>query len=116
MVAWWAAKERMLSRSGTGVRPSARVIITVWLTSGRVYSAFNADAVKNVTLYKGSFPARFGGRLSSVLDVTTNNGNDKEIHGNASIGFISAKLNIEGPIVKEKTTFCLSARRTYARP
>ena len=81
---------------------------------GGFFSAFNADAVKNVTLYKGSFPARFGGRLSSVLDVTTNNGNDREIHGNASIGFISAKLNIEGPIVKEKTTFCLSGRRTYA--
>lgn len=81
---------------------------------GGFFSAFNADAVKNVTLYKGSFPARFGGRLSSVLDVTTNNGNDKEIHGNASIGFISAKINVEGPIVKEKTTFCLSGRRTYA--
>ena len=81
---------------------------------GGFFSAFNADAVKNVTLYKGSFPARFGGRLSSVLDVTTNNGNDKEIHGNASLGFISAKLNVEGPIVPEKTTFCFSARRTYA--
>ncbi|MBO4599147.1 MAG: TonB-dependent receptor [Bacteroidales bacterium] len=81
---------------------------------GGFFSAFNADAVKNVTLYKGSFPARFGGRLSSVVEVTTNNGNDKEIHGNASIGFVSAKLNVEGPIVKEKTTFCLSARRTYA--
>ena len=68
---------------------------------GGFFSAFNADAVKNVTLFKGSFPARFGGRLSSVLDVTTNNGNDKEIHGNASIGFISVKLNVEGPIVKE---------------
>ena len=81
---------------------------------GGFFSAFNADAVKNVTLYKGSFPARFGGRLSSVLDVTMNNGNDKELHGNASIGFISAKFNLEGPIVKERTTFCLSARRTYA--
>lgn len=81
---------------------------------GGFFSAFNADAVKNVTLYKGSFPARFGGRLSSVLDITTNNGNDKQIHGNASIGLISAKLAIEGPIVKEKTTFSLSARRTYA--
>mgnify|MGYP003289699602 CR=1 FL=1 len=81
---------------------------------GGFFSAFNADAVKNVTLYKGSFPARFGGRLSSVLDVTTNNGNDKQIHGNASIGLISAKINVEGPIVKEKTTFCFSARRTYA--
>lgn len=81
---------------------------------GGFFSAFNADAVKNVTLYKGSFPARFGGRLSSVLDVSTNNGNDKQLHGNFSIGFISAKLNLEGPIVKEKTTFHLSARRTYA--
>lgn len=81
---------------------------------GGFFSVFNTDAVKNVTLYKGSFPARFGGRLSSVLDVTTNNGNDKEIHGNASVGFISAKVSVEGPIVKEKTTFSLSARRTYA--
>ena len=81
---------------------------------GGFFSAFNADAVKNVTLYKGSFPARFGGRLSSVLDVTTNNGNDKQIVGNASIGFISAKVSVEGPIVKEKTTFSASARRTYA--
>lgn len=81
---------------------------------GGFFSAFNTDAVKNVTLYKGSFPARFGGRLSSVLDITQNNGNDQEIHGNASIGLISAKLNIEGPIVKERTTFSLSARRTYA--
>lgn len=81
---------------------------------GGFFSAFNADAVKNVTLYKGSFPARFGGRLSSVFDVTTNNGNDRELHGNASIGLISAKLAVEGPIVPEKTTFSLSARRTYA--
>lgn len=81
---------------------------------GGFFSAFNTDAVKNVTLYKGSFPARFGGRLSSVLDVTQNNGNNQEIHGNASIGLISAKFNIEGPIVKDRTTFSLSARRTYA--
>ena len=81
---------------------------------GGFFSAFNTDAIKNVTLYKGSFPARFGGRLSSVLDVTQNNGNDKEIHGNLSIGLISAKFNLEGPLVKEKTTFSLSARRTYA--
>ena len=80
---------------------------------GGFFSAFNSDAVKNVTLYKGSFPARFGGRLSSVLDVTTNNGNDKEFHGNVSIGIISAKLNLEGPIIKEKTTFSVSLRRTY---
>ena len=81
---------------------------------GGFFSAFNTDAIKNVTLYKGSFPARFGGRLSAVLDVTQNNGNDQELHGNASIGLISAKFNLEGPIVKEKTTFSISARRTYA--
>lgn len=80
---------------------------------GGFFSAFNGDAVKNVTLYKGSFPARFGGRLSSVLDITTNNGNDKEYHGLVNIGLISAKLCLEGPIVKEKTTFSVSARRTY---
>ena len=81
---------------------------------GGFFSTFNTDAVKNVTLYKGSFPARFGGRLSSVLDVTTNNGNSQHLRGTASIGFISTKLSLEGPIVKDRTTFCLSARRTYA--
>ena len=81
---------------------------------GGFFSAFNTDAVKNVTLYKGSFPARFGGRVSSVLDVTTNNGNNSRLHGNASVGFISAKFNLEGPLVDSSTTFCLSARRTYA--
>ena len=81
---------------------------------GGFFSAFNTDAIKNVTLYKGSFPARFGGRLSAVLDVTQNNGNDRELHGNLSVGLISAKFNLEGPIVKERTTFSLSARRTYA--
>jgi len=78
------------------------------------FSVFNADAIKNVTLYKGNFPARFGGRLSSVVDIRMNDGNDKEFHGNASIGLISSKINLEGPIIKEKTTFNLSFRRTYA--
>lgn len=77
------------------------------------FSVFNADAVKNVTLYKGSFPARFGGHLSSVIDVRMKDGNDSEIHGSASIGLISSKINVEGPIVKGKTTFNVSARRTY---
>ena len=94
---------------------------------GGFFSAFNADAVKAVTLYKGSFPARFGGRLSSVLDVTTNNGNANDLHGNVSVGFVSAKLCLEGPISfrrkaphndtlthSNSTTFSLSARRTYA--
>jgi len=82
--------------------------------AGGFFSVFNADAIKNVTLYKGSFPARFGGRLSSVVDVRMNDGNDKEIHGNFSVGLISSKLNVEGPIVKESTTFNVSLRRTYS--
>ena len=71
---------------------------------GGFFSAFNSDALKNVTLYKGSFPAHFTGRISSVLDITTNNGNDKEWHGSGSIGLLAAKLSVEGPIIKEKTT------------
>jgi hypothetical protein len=78
------------------------------------FSVFNPDAIKNVTLYKGSFPARFGGRLSSIIDVRMNDGNDKKIHGNVSLGLISSKINLEGPIIKGKTTFNISARRTYS--
>lgn len=77
------------------------------------FSVFNTDAVKNVTLYKGSFPARFGGRLSSVVDIRMKDGNEKKIQGSASIGLISSKFNIEGPIIKDRTTFNISARRTY---
>ncbi len=80
---------------------------------GGFFSAFNGDAIKNVTLYKGSFPSHFAGRISSVLDITTNNGNDKEWHGSGSVGLISAKVNVKGPIVKEQTTLSLSLRRTY---
>ena len=80
---------------------------------GGFVSAFNGDAIKNVTLYKGSFPARFSGRISSVLDITTINGNDKEWHGGFSVGLLSAKASVEGPIIKEKTTLSLSLRRTY---
>ena len=78
------------------------------------FSVFNADAIKNVTLYKGSFPARFGGRLSSVVDIRMKDGDNKKYHGNVTVGLISAKFNIEGPILSEKTTFSLSGRRTYA--
>jgi len=77
------------------------------------FSVFNSDALKNVTLYKGSFPARFGGRLSSVVDVRMKDGDDKKIRGTASIGLISSKIQLEGPVVKEKTTFNVSLRRTY---
>ncbi len=93
------------------------------------FSVFNADAVKNLTLYKGNFPARFGSRLSSVIDVRQNDGNRSGWHGNVSVGLISAKMNVEGPIPWTKqqaqqlrdsgfisrnaTTFSVSARRTY---
>ena len=77
------------------------------------FSVFNPDALKNVTLYKGSFPAHFGGRLSSVVDIRMKEGDMQHYHGNASIGLISSKLNFEGPIVKDKLSFNLSYRRTY---
>ena len=77
------------------------------------FSVFNPDAVKTVKLYKGGFPARFGGRLSSVVDISMKDGNMKKFSGNFSIGIISSKLSLEGPIIKDKTSFMLSARRTY---
>jgi len=84
------------------------------------FSVFNADAINNVELIKGGFPARFGGRLSSVIDISMKEGNMKEFKGEGSIGLIASKLTVEGPIVKDKTSFLLSGRRTYldliARP
>lgn len=79
-----------------------------------IFSVFNADAIKNVTLTKGGFPARFGGRLSSVLEINMKEGNMEEFHGEGSIGLISSKFALEGPIRKGSTSFLVSARRTYA--
>ncbi len=78
-----------------------------------LFSVFNADIVKNVTLYKGNFPAKYGGRLSSVLDIRQKDGNMQEYHGSLSVGLLSAKVNLEGPIWKNHTSFNISARRTY---
>lgn len=78
-----------------------------------VYSLLNANVVKTTDLYKGAFPARFGGRISSVVDISMKEGDMKEYHGDASIGLIAAKFNIEGPIIKDKTSFMFSARRSY---
>ncbi|MHA7130671.1 TonB-dependent receptor [Algoriphagus namhaensis] len=84
------------------------------------FSVFNADAINNVELIKGGFPARYGGRLSSVIDISLKEGNMKEFQGEGSIGLISSKLTLEGPIVEDKTSFLISGRRTYldlvARP
>ncbi len=79
-----------------------------------IFSVFNADAIKNVTLTKGGFPARFGGRLSSVLEINMKEGNMEEFHGEGSIGLISSKFALEGPIRKGSTSFLVSGRRTYA--
>lgn len=78
------------------------------------FSVFNPDAIKDVTVYKGSLPAEYGGRLSSVLDITMNEGNNKIYEINGGIGLISSRVTIDGPIVKEKGSFIISARRTYA--
>ena len=78
------------------------------------FSVFNPDALKIVTLYKGSFPAHFGGRLSSVVDIRMKEGDMQQYHGNVSVGLISSKLNLEGPILKDKLSFNLSFRRTYS--
>ena len=78
------------------------------------FSTFNSDALKDVTLYKGTEPAQYGGRLSSVLDVKMNDGNDQTYHVNGGIGLISSRVSVEGPIVKDEGSFLFSARRTYA--
>lgn len=77
------------------------------------FSVFNPDAVKDVKLYKGGIPAQYGGRLSSVLDVRLNEGNSKKMEVNGGVGLIFSRLSVEGPIVKNKSSFLLAARRSY---
>lgn len=78
------------------------------------FSAFNADAVKGVELYKSVVPVKYGGRLSSVLDVISKDGNDKKISGTGGIGLLTSKFTLEGPIKKDKTSFILGARTSYS--
>lgn len=77
-------------------------------------STFNADAIDNVTLYKGGIPPRFGGRLSSVVDIRQRDGNREEFAGTASVGLLSSKLLLEGPVAKKRGSYILAARRSYA--
>ena len=77
------------------------------------FSLFNGDALKSIELTKGGFPARYGGRLSSVLDIQMKDGHKEQFHGDAGIGIISSRINIEGPLIKNKSSFLVSARRTY---
>ncbi|MFT3980072.1 MAG: TonB-dependent receptor [Ferruginibacter sp.] len=79
-----------------------------------IFSTFNSDAIKDATIIKGNSPAQFGGRLSSVLDVKMKEGNNKDYAVSGGIGLISSRLTIEGPVQKEKSSFIISARRTYA--
>lgn len=84
------------------------------------FSVFNSDALKNVSLIKGGMPANYGGRISSVVDIAMKDGNNKKYQVEGGIGTISSRVSIQGPIVKEKASFIISARRTYidvlARP
>lgn len=77
------------------------------------FSLFNGDALKSVELTKGGFPARYGGRLSSVLDMNMKEGNKEEWHGEGGIGLISSRMTVEGPLKKNKSSILLSGRRTY---
>ncbi len=77
------------------------------------FSVFNSNAIKNVRLTKGGFPARFGGRLSSVMEINLKDGNNQEFDGQFTLGLVASRFNIEGPIKKGKSSFILSARRTY---
>lgn len=77
------------------------------------FSVFPADAISNVSLIKGGFPARYGGRLSSVIDISLKDGNMKEWHGEGSVGIIASKLTVQGPLWKDKTSIMVSGRRTY---
>ncbi|MBK0383929.1 TonB-dependent receptor [Pedobacter sp. SD-b] len=78
------------------------------------FSAFNPDLIKDVELYKSSIPAKYGGRLSSVLKVDTREGNERKFGGTAGIGLLTSRLNLEGPIVKDKGSFILGGRSTYS--
>jgi len=78
------------------------------------FSVFNSDAIKDVTLYKGTMPAEFGGRVSSVLDVKMNDGHQNRFNAKGGIGLIASRLTLEAPIVKDKSSFIVSGRRTYA--
>ncbi len=78
-----------------------------------LFSVFNADIIKDSELYKGGIPARFGGRLSSILDVRTRDGNNKEFEGEAGIGLLASNISLEGPIKQNESSYLISARRSY---
>lgn len=109
--------------SGFSVRGGSADQNLILLDEATVYSAshflgffsvFNSDAIKDVTLYKGAMPAEYGGRLSSVVDIKMNEGNNKKYSVNGGLGLIASRLTVEGPIINDKASFSISGRRTYA--
>src|SRR5206468_7934794 len=76
-----------------------------------MFSAFNPEVVKDVELYKSSIPAKYGGRLSSVLEINSREGNKKNISGTAGIGLLTSRLTLEGPLIKDKSSFIIGARK-----
>jgi hypothetical protein len=115
-----AASEGATGFSVRGGNPDQNLILldeaTVYNASHLMgfFSVFNNDAIKDVKLYKGDIPAEYGGRLSSLLDIRMKEGNTKKFSASGGIGTISSRLTLEGPIVKDKTSFLLAGRRTYA--
>ncbi len=109
--------------SGFSVRGSSPDQNLVLLDEATIYNAghllgffsvFNNDAVTSVQLYKGDLPAQYGGRLASLVDVRMKEGNSRQFHGQGGIGLISSRLTLEGPILRDKISFVVSGRRTYA--
>jgi len=79
-----------------------------------LFSAFNPEVVKDIQLYKSSIPAKYGGRLSSVLEINSREGNKKNVTGTAGLGLLTSRINVEGPLIKDKSSFVIGARTTYA--
>jgi len=109
--------------SGFNVRGGATDQNLILFNDGMIYnpthlfglfSVFNPDVVKDMELYKSSIPSKYGGRISSVLDINSREGNKKEFKGSASIGLLTSRLNIEGPLFGEKTSYLLGGRTTYS--
>ncbi len=78
------------------------------------FSIFNSDIIRDITVYKGGIPARYGGRAASVVDISMDNGNNREFEGSGGIGLLSTRLSIEGPLIKDRMSYLLSGRRSYA--
>ncbi len=114
-----------VSEGGTGfnVRGGSIDQNLILLDEASVYSAshlagffsiFNSDIIRDITVYKGGIPARYGGRAASVVDITMDNGNNREFEGSGGIGLLSTRLSIEGPLIKDRMSYLLSGRRSYA--